>query len=116
MPEPAELLIVEPIPSGLALAGEIDALTAPLLTAALEAADQQPLVIDMGRVEFCDSSGLRVLLEAHQRLADEGRKLLLARPSEVVARLLDVAGVREHLGVIDPVADDEADAIDPDAT
>jgi len=99
MPDSIEMMSITPNATGLAVVGEIDASTAPALGTALAAADHHPLVVDLAGVTFCDSSGLRVLLEAHQRLADEGRRLVLANPSEVIARLFDVAGVNEHLDV-----------------
>lgn len=84
----------------LVVTGEIDAQTAPVLATALTAeGGRHELVLDMAGVEFVDSSGLRVLLESHnERLADH-RRLVLRRPSSVVSRLLEVAGVSDYLVV-----------------
>ena len=50
-------------------------------------------------IEFIDSSGLRVLVEAHQRAAAGGRSLVIHRPSVAVKRLLEISGLSEHLTV-----------------
>jgi anti-sigma B factor antagonist len=101
MSDAASPISITPTASGIAVAGEIDAHTAPAVAAALAASDHDPLVLDLAAVEFVDSSGLRVLLEAHQVLEAEGRSLVLSRPSTAVQRLLDVAGVEGYLVVAD---------------
>jgi anti-sigma B factor antagonist len=101
MSDAAAPITITPTGSGIAVAGEIDAHTAPALAAALTAADHDPLVLDLAGVEFVDSSGLRVLLEAHQVREADGRSLVLARPSAAVQRVLDVAGVDGYLVVAD---------------
>lgn len=102
MTDAAAPLSIVPTGDGLAVAGEIDAHTAPALAAALVAAvDTDPLVVDLSEVEFLDSSGLRVLIEAHQQRVADGRTLTLARPSKAVSRLFEVAGVAEYLRVGD---------------
>jgi anti-anti-sigma factor len=62
----------------VAVSGEIDLATAPLLTALLAAElDQHPdvVVVDLRRVSFASSSGLGVLLGA-QHVADAGHTAL----------------------------------------
>ena len=53
------------------------------------------LVVDCSQVEFIDSSGLQVLLEARQRVVGDGGQLVLRNPSAVVLRLLKVTSTRE---------------------
>lgn len=84
------------------LTGELDVATGPLLDARLEScADADTVTIDLVGVTFIDSSGLRVLIEHHQRLQDGGGELRLVRVSEPVARLLEIAGLSHHLNVTD---------------
>lgn len=83
----------------LALAGEIDAHTAPQLGAAIAEVATPHVVLDMSAVEFVDSSGLRVLIEAHKALEENGGRLVLHDPSPAVRRLLEVSGVGDHLHV-----------------
>ncbi len=93
-------LTITPTASGLAVVGEIDAHTAPALASAIAECDQETIVVDMSEVEFVDSSGLRVLIEAHQAADEADRFLKLANPSGPVSRLLEISGVREYLDVV----------------
>ncbi|HWL43974.1 MAG TPA: STAS domain-containing protein [Ilumatobacter sp.] len=99
MTDSAAPLTITRTESGIAVVGEIDAHTAPAVAAALAAAEHEPLVIDLSGVEFVDSSGLRVLLEAHQTRQAAGGSLVLSQPSPAVQRVLDVSGVDEYLDV-----------------
>ncbi len=94
-------LDVAPREGGFALAGEIDAHTAPALAAHLDPlpAGQGELVLDVAEVEFMDSSALRVLIEAHERAQAAGRHLILQSPTSAVLRLLEVSGVADHLTI-----------------
>ena len=82
----------------LVLVGEIDSYTAPVLGERL--ANGSPVeVIDLAGVSFIDSSGLRVLVEAHQAHVDKGARLVLRAPSAAVQRLLEISGLVGHLDV-----------------
>lgn len=98
MTQPEDLLSIEATDDGLRASGEIDAHTAPTLAAALDAAG--PTVrLDMSAVEFVDSSGLRVLIDAHQRMQEAGGAMTIVTPSEAVHRLLQISGVDDYLAV-----------------
>lgn len=88
--------------AGLRLSGELDSHTSSDLEAHLEhlvgGADPE-IVLDLANVEFLDSAGLRVVIAQHQRLADAGRRLVLANPSAPVVRLLEITGLEGHLHV-----------------
>ena len=87
----------------LSIAGEIDAHTCPDLAAALEPLPGSGDVrIDMAGVQFIDSSGLRVLIGAHQRAATAKRKLLIGRPSKSVLRIIEISGLSDHLHIVNP--------------
>jgi anti-sigma B factor antagonist len=93
-----DLLTVESTGDGIRASGEIDAHTAPGLSSAIDAA--APSVrLDLSGVEFVDSSGLRVLIDAHQRLADQGGGLTIVQPSPAVTRLFEISGVTDYLTV-----------------
>jgi anti-anti-sigma factor len=83
--------------------GEIDPLTAPQLEREVDAAvlDGHDLVIDLHDVDFMDSSGLAVLINAHRTMRDRGGQLIVRQPSEVVARLLEISQLTGDL-VIQP--------------
>ncbi|MFC9430918.1 STAS domain-containing protein [Streptomyces sp. NPDC056987] len=83
----------------LALSGDLDVENiAPLATALTEAAETAtgPVVVDLSRVAFADSTTVNVLLQAHGSL---GPRLRLARPSAFVQRLFGVIGLEQVLQV-----------------
>ncbi|MER5464147.1 STAS domain-containing protein [Streptomyces sp. NPDC002668] len=76
-------------------AGELDHHTAELLRAPLdEALDQGRvrLVIDCSELEFCDSTGLNVLLGARLKAEAAGGGVHLAGMLPVVARVFEITG------------------------
>jgi anti-sigma B factor antagonist len=103
MSEPASRLDIEITNGGLSVVGEIDAHTCHDLAAALEAITGSGDVrIDMAGVQFMDSSGLRVLLGAHQRADAAEHKLLIDRPSKSVFRIIEISGLTDHLHIVKP--------------
>jgi anti-sigma B factor antagonist len=77
--------------------GEIDLYTAPRLHSELAAvlADGMPVrvVIDMSGVEFCDSTGMNVLLSCLRRVHERGGELEIASPKPAVRKILQVTGL-----------------------
>lgn len=59
------------------------------------------VVVDLSKVEFCDSSGLGALLHARNATIKAGRVLRLAAPTTQVAYLLAMTGT-DQLFTIDP--------------
>ena len=92
----------------MSVAGEIDLDTAPRLHGELVTAlaGDQPvrLVIDMSGVEFCDSTGMNVLLAAHRRAHEQGGDLELAAPRPGVRKILQVTGLESVFTVVDDPA------------
>jgi len=90
------------------LAGEIDLYTAPRLqselVAAMRSADPALVVVDMSGVEFCDSTGMNVLLAAHRQACERGGDLVLAGPRAPVRKILEVTGLASVFTVHDDVA------------
>jgi anti-sigma B factor antagonist len=84
---------------GLVVSGEIDAHTAPMLAEAIAAAERTTLELDLAQVAFVDSSGLRVLIDAHQQLEQAGGELHIVNPSPAVQRLLEISGIDGYLNV-----------------
>lgn len=73
--------------------GEVDLTTAPqlkeALMAAVNGAEKSPIIVDLSRVDFIDSAGLALLVEARKRLAPDGRTLnVLLTPSRQPERVL----------------------------
>ncbi len=85
------------------IAGEVDLATAPQLAAALEQAQRDVLivVVDLREVTFMDSAGLRVLMEADSRAVAAACRLVCVRGSRSLSRLFAIAGLEEHLKLVD---------------
>lgn len=96
----------------LALTGELDHDTAEPLRRALadcvEAAPER-IVVDFGDLEFCDSTGLNVLLRARLSAIEAGCGLELAALRPPVARMFDVTGAHAvftvHASLAEALAD-----------
>lgn len=87
--------------------GEVDLYTAPQLRSELVGVLEdgaRRLVIDMSRVEFCDSTGISVLLSAMKRSRDKGGDLELVAPKSAVTKVLEVTGL-DAVFVIHPGLD-----------
>jgi anti-anti-sigma factor len=93
------------IPDGtrttVSVAGEIDIATAPELSEALEAAlsdGSTGIEVDFGEVEFCDCSGLNVLLLGLRRARRLGRAFRVVQVrSPLVERLFRSTGTMTAL-------------------
>lgn len=76
--------------------GEIDMASVPgLRRALLDGIAQGPVVLNAASVAFCDSVGLRSLLEARRAAGERGTSFRLAAPSPAVIRLLELVGALE---------------------
>lgn len=86
----------------IAISGELDLASGPRLEEELLALDEDVrlVVVDLRRLEFMDSTGLSIIVRAHQRLAEQERELSLVRGSPQVQRLLDLTGVAERVRLV----------------
>lgn len=78
--------------------GEIDLYTAPKLQTDLAViidgvGPATRVVIDMSGVEFCDSTGMNVLLSCLRQVRGRGGELELAAPRPAVKKILQVTGL-----------------------
>jgi anti-anti-sigma factor len=88
----------------LTVHGELDLRTSPELEERLGrafSAGAELVILDLRQIEFMDSSGLRVLLSAHQRAQQSGRRFALVRGADQVERVLTLTGVRDLLTIVD---------------
>ena len=88
------------------LVGELDLYNAPeVRTALLGLCSEQPerLVVDLGDVDFVDSTALAVLIEARTKL-ENSQSFLLAAPGLETHRALSISGLDQHLSVHETVA------------
>ncbi|MGF1597964.1 MAG: STAS domain-containing protein [Acidimicrobiales bacterium] len=93
-PKSTRLSIVVPDPATLLLDGEIDLHTAGEFRHHLTVLDASAdNVVDLARVSFIDSSGLRAFIEAHRRHGETGGRPVLRQPSDVVVSLFTMTGL-----------------------
>lgn len=99
MDEPSSLLNIEVIDGGVRLSGEIDASCIDALARHLNPlpGSSGDVTVHLGGVEFIDSSGLRELIDAHQRAERAGRRVLMTEPSSVVLRLFEISGLLSYV-------------------
>jgi anti-sigma B factor antagonist len=91
--EGMELVLVE---------GELDIATAPRLIGVLNGAVQEALrslVVDLSHVDFMDSTGLALLINAHRRLARRSKGFAVVCPPGPLRRVFEVTDMVETLHV-----------------
>jgi anti-sigma B factor antagonist len=88
----------------IALSGEIDVAATEAVRTQLDAASAPTVRVDLCAVTFLDSTGLRVLIETAQRLAGEGRRLIVTNPPPSVRRVFDIP--TPHTSSGSPTSDD----------
>lgn len=67
--------------------------------------DCDRVVVDLAKVEFIDSSGLSLLVQAKQRFTAQGREFELRHPTDRVVRVIETSGLGELFAIDDPGAD-----------
>jgi anti-sigma B factor antagonist len=86
---------VEPV-HRIVARGDIDIESAPLLAAQFDHLIDNGailVVLDAGDVTFVDSSGIRTIVEAGNRLRERDGRLLIENISAAMERILEVAGL-----------------------
>jgi anti-sigma B factor antagonist len=82
------------------LQGELDIATDPTLESALLHAmegEAAPIVLDLQRVSFIDSMGLRVLVWAARESREEGDRLRIDGRSGAVRRMIEITSLDRWL-------------------
>jgi anti-anti-sigma factor len=86
----------------LALFGELDLASSPALEDELRrVGDAAMVIVDVRELDFIDSTGLSVLVKAHQRAQEEGRGFGLVKGGGQVERMLGLTGLTDRLTVAD---------------
>jgi anti-sigma B factor antagonist len=91
----------------VALKGELDLSTVNKVEEeleSLEAGGAKLIVLDLSRLTFLDSTGLRCLVTADQRARDAGRRLVLVRGPDAVQRVFTITRLEERLEMVDDAA------------
>ena len=86
-------------PEAYALAGEVDANTAPghleRLRAIIAGSASATVVVELGQTRLVDTTGLGMLIDAHKAAAAAGKRLLLRGANHRLVRLMEIAGTHE---------------------
>jgi anti-sigma B factor antagonist len=92
----------------LVLTGELDLSTVQKVEhelQRLESEGPQVLALDLSRLTFLDSSGLRLIVSADQRARRERRRLVVVRGPDTVQRVFSITHLDEQIELVDDVAD-----------
>jgi anti-sigma B factor antagonist len=87
----------------IAVAGELDlssALTFDEEIRRAEERDPATLVLDLSRLRFLDSTGLRLIMSAQARARKHGRRLAIVEGTDAVKRIFRMAGVNRRLDIV----------------
>ena len=89
----------------VALSGELDLSSALVFDEELRRIEDgdgsRTLILDLHALKFLDSTGLRLILSAHQRARRDGRKLRIIPGNNAVRRIFQLTGVTERLDIIE---------------
>ena len=86
----------------LRLTGELDVASAHVLHSYVSSLRpmSSPLRLDVSKVSFVDSSGLRALLAARRAaVEDTGRSVMLVGPTDMLCKLLTMSGLATAFGL-----------------
>jgi anti-sigma B factor antagonist len=82
----------------IVVSGELDVASSQELERELaRVSDAALIVIDLSPVTFIDSTGLGIVISAHQRAMELGHRLAVVRGGGQVDRLLSLTGLDEQL-------------------
>jgi anti-sigma B factor antagonist len=87
----------------IVVSGELDIASAPELEQAFDQIRSESttlVIVDLRELEFMDSTGLSIIVQAHQRLSEHNCELTLIKGPPQVQRLLDLTGVADRLRVV----------------
>jgi anti-anti-sigma factor len=91
----------------VALVGELDLSTVAKVQDELrrvEASSPPTMVVDLSKLTFLDSTGLRCLVTADERGREAGRRVVIVRGPEPVQRVFSITRLEERLDMVDDVS------------
>lgn len=89
------------------VSGEVDLATISLLRDALSQAveGRRSVIVDISRLQYIDSTGLSELLNHHRRAQTRNQHFVLAGPSRLLSKLLQITHLTEAIPMFPSVAD-----------
>lgn len=91
----------------VALVGELDLSTVAKVQEELrrvEASGPATVVVDLSKLTFLDSTGLRCIVTADERAREEGRRMVIVRGPDAVQRVFAITRLEERLEMVDDAA------------
>jgi anti-sigma B factor antagonist len=91
----------------VALVGELDLSTVAKVQEELrriEVSSPATLVVDLSKLTFLDSTGLRCIVTADERARDEGRRIVIVRGPDAVQRVFAITRLDDRLEMVDDVS------------
>ena len=91
----------------MALVGELDLSSVAKVQEELrriEAGSPATLVLDLSKLSFLDSTGLRCIVTADERAREAGRRIVIVRGPDAVQRVFAITRLEERLEIVDDVA------------
>ena len=87
----------------VSLEGELDLSNVLYVEEEIRKAEKRKpaLVLDLRQLRFLDSTGLRVIVSAHQRARKQGRRLRIVPGGEAVKRLFRLSGLERRLDFVE---------------
>jgi anti-sigma B factor antagonist len=87
------------------ISGELDLATVPQLRDALDALSRPPalVILDLARLAFADSTGLRAMLIEHRRAERDGYDFVITAATGPVRRLFQLTALDMTLVLVDDV-------------
>ena len=91
----------------VALVGELDLSTVAKVQEELrrvEASAPATVVVDLSKLTFLDSTGLRCIVTADERARADGRRIVIVRGPDAVQRVFAITRLEERLEMVDDAA------------
>jgi anti-sigma B factor antagonist len=91
----------------VALVGELDLSTVAKVQEELrriEVSSPATLVVDLSKLTFLDSTGLRCIVTADERAREEGRRIVIVRGPDAVQRVFAITRLDDRLEMVDDVS------------
>jgi anti-sigma B factor antagonist len=88
----------------MALVGELDLSSVAKVQEELrriEADAPATLVVDLSKLSFLDSTGLRCIVTADERAREAGRRIVIVRGPDAVQRVFAITRLEERLEIVD---------------
>ena len=74
----------------------------------LEGSEAGIVMLDLSKLTFLDSTGLRCVVRADERAREDGRRLVVVKGPEAVQRVFEITRLEERLELVD-----DASSIEP---